>query len=514
MRKFLFFAAFALLLFNALHGFSVETAPPVTLSFRPGTGAGEGQGIAVGNNGTIYSTGHYSGTGSFGSTTLTNGGAQDYYLSAHSPSGTVLWAVRAGSTLSDFGSDVAIDGNGNILVAGVAGRSVAGNTVDFNNVTNVASFGGQDIFLAKYTSSGNLLWVRFAGSTGNDQAFDVAVDGSGNYLISGRITGVANFSGTNIGSNGQTRSFLAKYDSDGQLLWVRDVGSTDSSATTGIAADASGNSYICGLSVSPDGPFVAKYNSSGTQVWKQTATGGASFFNENSSVAVDTNGNVYVAGRFGNGTTPLVYGSVSIANPNGVIQGYIVQFNSSGTAQWASVTGARAFDIMTSSDGSVYTTGFFSSTANSVGGQTLVNSGSQDAFIAKFTNAGALAWVLPAGTSGNDLGRAITLSSSGSIFATGEGSSGLFTDFPGGVFVVQLTPPPIQPTLTINLSGSNLIISWEPIFTGFAIETTTDLGVSFAPTALSFTEVIGQANTYSLANPPDNLFIRLKKTID
>lgn len=502
---------FSLFSFNA---FSTETPPPVSLSFRTGAGAGEGQGVAVGSNGTIYSTGQYSGTGTFGSTTLTNGGSQDFYLSAHSPDGTALWAVRAGSTLSDFGSDVILDNNGDVIVVGVAGRTNPGDTVDFNNVTNVAGFGLQDAFIAKYNSSGTLLWVRFAGGTGNDQAFDVAVDSANNYVISGRINGLANFDSTIIGTASEVHSFLAKYDSEGHVLWVQDGGRMDSSATTGVAVDSSNNTYLSGVSFSPAGPFVAKYNSSGSLQWKKVATGGSTSFNENSSVAVDATGNVYVAGRFG--TTSMTFGStpdVTISNPSSLTLGYLVKYDSAGTAQWASVTGARAFDLAIGTDGGIYVVGFTSGFINgnsTVGGQTISNAGNLDPFVAKFTDAGALVWVQYAGTGNGDTGRAIALSSS-SIYFTGEGGSDLFDGFPGGVFVAKLSLPLTLPTLSISLVDSDLVISWEPEFSGFQIETTSDLSAPFSPTALPFAPVSGQANTYSLPKPGQNLFIRLSK---
>lgn len=501
----------SLLSFNVI---SAETPPAISLSFRTGAGANEGQGVAVGSNGTIYSTGQYSGTGTFGSTTLTNGGAQDYYLSAHSPDGTPLWAVRAGSTLSDFGSDVALDKNGDVVVVGVAGRTTPGDTVDFNNVTNVAGFGLQDAFIAKYNSSRTLLWVRFAGGTGNDQAYDVAVDSANNYVISGRVNGLANFDGTIIGTSSQVHSFIAKYDSEGHVLWVQDGGQMDSSATTGVAVDYSNNTYLSGVSTSSSAPFVAKYNSAGSLQWKKVATGGTTSFNENSAVDVDATGNVYVAGRFG--TTSITFGTtsdVTLSNPSGLTLGYLVKYDSAGTAQWAAVTGARAFDVAIGVDGGVYVVGFTSGFGNgnvTVGSQTVPNSGSLDPFVAKFTTAGALVWVQYSGTSGSDTGRAITLSSD-SIYITGEGVSDLFDNFPGGAYVAKLSLPPTVPTLSISIVGSELVISWEPDFTGFQIETTTDLSIPFSATALSFAPVGGQANTYSLAKPGNNLFIRLSK---
>jgi hypothetical protein len=182
--------------------------------------------------------------------------------------------VGAGSTGADFGSDVVLDQAGDIVVSGV----IQG-TNNFHGVTTAVGFGNKDWFLAKYSPNGILQWVRLAGSSTEDQAYSLAVDSANNYYIGGRVSGVATFGGTTIGSAGQTHVILAKYDSNGTLLWVQDVGRGGATETCGVGIDGNDNPLICGSnSSSPTtGPFVAKYNSSGTQLWKMVMAGNASF---------------------------------------------------------------------------------------------------------------------------------------------------------------------------------------------------------------------------------------------
>jgi hypothetical protein len=75
---------------------SAEIAPPIAQLFRARAGDSEGEGIAVGNDGVIYATGQFTGSGTFGAFSLPNGGAQDYWLAAYSPTGVVQWAVSGG----------------------------------------------------------------------------------------------------------------------------------------------------------------------------------------------------------------------------------------------------------------------------------------------------------------------------------------------------------------------------------------------------------------------------------
>lgn len=484
---------------------AAESSPPVALLFRAGINATEGQGIAVGSNGVIYATGQFVSTATFGSTTLTNGGAEDYWLAAYSPTGGTLWAVRAGGTGSDFGSDVIVDRSGNVVVAGV----IQG-TNDFHGVTNAAGFGKKDWFIAKYSPAGALVWVRLVGSPDNDQAFDVAEDDMGNYIVSGRIGGVANFGTTNIGAAGQIRCALAKFDSNGQTIWARDLGSTDSTATTGAAADGNGNAYIVGLATSPAGPFVAKYNSVGDQLWRKSMSA-KYYFDEASGVAVDGVGNVYVAGRFS--TPTLDFSSLTLTNPGSQIRGFAAKFDSDGNPLWAELAGSRAFDVDVTADGSAYFTGFYSSTATTVGTNTLTAVSGLDLWIAKFDSAGNVAWLTNSGTSNNDLGRAIVHTSDDSVYTIGEGGNELFDVSPiqSVVFVVKLQSAATGPRASISLTATDLIVSWPADETGYLIETTSELSAAFQQGNVTFTPVPGQTNVYSAPKPASNLFIRLTK---
>lgn len=484
-----------------------DTAPPVAQLFRAGVNATEGQGIAVGSNGVIYATGQFVGTGTFGAVTLTNGGAQDYWLAAYSPTGAVQWAVRAGGTGSDFGADVVFDKAGNLVVAGV----IQG-TNDFHGVTNAAGFGNKDWFLAKYATNGALQWVRLAGSSTEDQAYDVAVDSANNYYIGGRISGVATFGSTNVGAASQTRAVLAKYDSNGSLLWVRDAGDSGSTETCGVGVDSNDNPLICGLSSSgsPTGPFVAKYNSSGTQLWKKVIAGNY-YFDEASGVDADTNGNIYVAGRFGAST--LNFGTLTLTNPGTLVRGFVAKFDSSGNALWAKLAGSRAFDVDVTADGSAYFTGFHSSTANTLGTNTLTAISGLDLWIAKFDAAGNTAWITNSGTSANEISRAIVQTPGGSTFAIGEAGAEIFNNasFSPTVFIVELRPVITRPKLEVTRTSTHLIVSWPAGESGFVIETTGALGAAFQPGQLTFTPVGGQTNVFTLPLPATNLFIRLAK---
>jgi len=483
-----------------------ETAPTAARVFQVGQGAMEGQGIALGPTGVIYATGQFLGTGQFGSVALPNKGTFDYYLSAHDAAGTVLWAVGAGSTKDDFGADVMVDAAGNIVVAGVLE-----GTVDFHGAATAQGIGKKDWFLAKYSPSGALLWVKVAGSAENDQAYDIGFDGLGNYVVAGRIAGEANFSGQTVGRAGENRLVIAKYYPSGDLVWAKDAGATGSTETCGVAVAVDGTIFLTGLNQSPAGPFVARYDAGGDQSWRLTAAGNP-FFDEGSSVDFDDAGNVYFAGRFGG--SELRFGSILLPNPEVTPRGFVAKIDPTGVPLWAKVAGARAFDVTVGEDGNAYVAGFTSAAANKVGAEVLENKGGLDVFAAKVTPEGELAWVVPGGTSQNDIARAIVQVPKGGTYLIGEGGAGLFgfANYPGRVFVADLRVvilPPTPPVMRARISGNLLVISWTGNSSEFALETTASIGVPFQ-SALAFSPVPGQPNTWTAPMPDYDVFFRVK----
>ena len=268
-----------------------------------GTGYDGGLGIEVDASGNSYVTGDFSGTVTFGSTTLTSRGNSDIFVAKLDSSGNWLWAKKAGGKGYDKGHGIAVDAVNNSYVTGIfEGSATFGSTT----LINKSSEYYYDIFIAKLDSSGNWLWAQNAGGTGSDWGNGIAVDASGNSYVTGYFDSDATFGSTTLTSNGGYDIFVAKLDSSGNWLWAKNAGGTGTDWGNGIAVDASGNSYVTGyfLSTATFGDitltsyggtdiFIAKLDSSGNWLWAKNAgrTGG-----EGNGIAIDNNGNSYVTG--------------------------------------------------------------------------------------------------------------------------------------------------------------------------------------------------------------------------
>ena len=224
--------------------------------------------------------------------------------------------ASAGGINSDIGNSIAVDGSGNVYVTGYYQ-----GTATFGGIAKI-SVGSNDIFVAKYNSSGNMQWVQSAGGPSIDIGQSIAVDGSGNVYVTGYYNGTATFGATTITSAGSSDIFVAKYNSSGTLQWVQSAGGTNADSGYSIAVDGSGNVYVTGYyygtatfgatpitSAGGGDIFVVKYNNSGSVQWVQSA--GGTNADSGKSIAVDGSGNIYVTGYYYGTAT---FGATSITS--------------------------------------------------------------------------------------------------------------------------------------------------------------------------------------------------------
>jgi hypothetical protein len=271
-------------------------------------------GVAVDNGGNVFETGDGQLPIIFGTDTLK--GSHEYAMLIKCDSnGNVLWAKNSTNIDSSttYAYSVAIDGVGNSYITG--GYQ---GTTSFDSVFLHGHMAEGYAFLASYTPNGKLRWALC------DSAFTiysfarsqcVCTDKFSNVYITGWYNDTIAFAGNKIPTSGYTNTnlFIAKFDSSGNLLWVRSSSIpnyTDVCFGYGVATDDSGNAYVSGsfgdtatigtvqLINKGLGMFVAKYNPSGNVEWIQTVKGPESGANDNgkNAIAVDKSYNSYLTG--------------------------------------------------------------------------------------------------------------------------------------------------------------------------------------------------------------------------
>jgi hypothetical protein len=228
---------------------------------RKSVGAGThfGYGVSLDPSGNANITGGFSGsTIAFGSTTLTNTGADDVFVVKYDASGNVTWAKNMSGSGVEKGQSISVDANSNVYVVGYfASTPLTAGT------NNVSSAGSNDAFIAKYDGSGNELWIRRAGGSGNDYGYSVAATSTGLFMTGCMGTYANNNGGASITVGTLTLnpppgsfdpSFIAQYDNNGNLLWADALGGGGDDELW-VASDQNCNAYIGGDNYGMD-PFI------------------------------------------------------------------------------------------------------------------------------------------------------------------------------------------------------------------------------------------------------------------
>lgn len=271
-----------------------------------------GKSISLDKTGHIYLTGYFGASAVFEKETLTNTGGiydNDMFLAKYDTDGNFKWVRQGGGSYSDIGCSTSADNEGNVFVAGIFEGSAV-----FSGVT-ISGAGNTDIFIAKYNSSGNLVWIQQAGGAGfdGDAGCDISIDSKGNCYVTGNFNETASFGGAaKLISAGYYDIFVAKYNSNGTLGWAKSAGGPRSDMGCGIVVDASGNSFITGnytgtaifgntsanntLTSNSQDIFVARYDHMGNLIWTQSAGGKGNDYG--TSISIDNSGNAYITGLF------------------------------------------------------------------------------------------------------------------------------------------------------------------------------------------------------------------------
>jgi hypothetical protein len=204
-----------------------------------------GVALAPGPEGGVFVAGNTR--GSLGGP---NAGGDDIFLAAYSRMGNQLWIRQLGTPAADTVAALAPDGSGGVYIGGTTGGSLGGPHA-----------GDLDAFLARYDASGQLLWTRQLGTAAADQGRSLLADDAGGVFITGFTAG--DLGGPNSGGSD---AFLARYDSDGNQLLLRQY-ATASLAAGYVVADGTGGIIIAGMVQGAARPFIAGYAGDGTQLW-------------------------------------------------------------------------------------------------------------------------------------------------------------------------------------------------------------------------------------------------------
>jgi len=433
-------------------------------TYLGGANNDESCGIAVDSNGSAYVTGltnSFNIESDFGfigfplmnpAQSAFGGGNSDAFVTKFDPTGTTLiYSTYWGGSNADEAHAIAVDSSGNAYITGL--------TFSSNFPTTVGAFqttlkGLEDAFVAKFDSTGAIVYSTYLGGEGSDHGNGIAVDVSGNAYVTGATDSMffPRTSGAfqeNLGSGATSNAFITKFNSTGTtIIYSTYLGGSGSDEGNGIALDLT-NAYVTGQTSSTDFPtlnpfqaslsgptdaFITQLNNIGTALVYSTYLGGS---NEDNGIgiAVDSSGRAYVTGDTASTNFPTL-NPLQATFGGGTHDAFITKFSPAGTSlNYSTYLGGSNEDsgagIAIDTIGNAYVVGKTASTNFPIvhAFQSTYGGGSFDAFVTKINSTGSefISSSYLGGSSEDDgFGIAVD-SSSGNAYVTGDTAS---TNFP------------------------------------------------------------------------------------
>ena len=384
----------------------------------------EGNGITTDQNGNIYITGTYKNTLFITSTDSLdytynpdNYPYEDAYLIKLDNRGGLEWEKQLGGIYEEHTGGVKTDNFGNVYVAGVFGAGSSADTVFayFGNDT-LKAYKGSNAYIAKYDTSGNIVWAKSIGEEGNDETItSIDLDSVGNIYAAGSFEYVmyidhlilySEFVGDITGD-----LYIAKFDSAGTAKWATNI--SGQKTTPGMSP---GTIWETNISVASDGSvaiagyyercdivfvengtklkemggkdvFMAKYYHNGKLLWANSI--GYLLDEMAAAITTDKDDNIYIAGTFYPSGHTIIAGDTLMSDKKGWDEDiYIAKYDKNGNGLWAATAGGYERDypncINTDKDGAVYVTGGIASTGAKFGNHSISAGNSDNMFLAKY----------------------------------------------------------------------------------------------------------------------------------
>lgn len=287
-----------------------------------------GNNVATDKNGNVFVTGGFQGTTDFnpgsGVNNLTSTSYFDAFLAKYDAAGNYIWAFNIPGATSNYQrtQGLSVDSAGNAYLSGYLKSSA---DFDPGAGTHTLTINGyQDMFLAKYTAAGNYDWAFNIGTASQSaQALSSAIDANNNVFVTGFFRGTMDFNpgaASNYIASHTTYGdiFLAKYDSAGNYLWAKDMGSTGPHYNFGFGVATDGNNaFVTGCfggtadfdpsantvnlaALSASDIFLASYDGGGNYLWAfnlGSSTSTATYYgNMGYNVTANQSGDVWLTG--------------------------------------------------------------------------------------------------------------------------------------------------------------------------------------------------------------------------
>ncbi len=341
---------------------------------------------------------------------------------------TKVWDKTIGGSSDDFAQSIINTSDGGFVIAGYSSSGISGDKTEANK-------GKSDFWIVKLNSSGQKVWDKTIGGSGDEQSYSIIATTDGGFVVAG--ASASGISGDKTeASKGSYDYWIVKLNSSGQKVWDKTIGGNgDDAGTYSIIQTTDGGFVIAGSStsgISGDKTeasagyydyWIVKLNSAGMKVWDKTL--GGDNFDLARTVVPTTDGGFVIVGLSYSGIT----GNKTEAN-KGMADFWVVKLNSFGQKVWDKTIGGSGDDgatsVIATPDGGFVVTG--SSSSGISGDKTEASKGLYDYWIVKLNSSGQKLWDKTIGGSIDDFAYSCIATSDGGFVIAGYSSSGISGD--------------------------------------------------------------------------------------
>ncbi|NSW45043.1 MAG: gliding motility-associated C-terminal domain-containing protein [Bacteroidales bacterium] len=349
----------------------------------------------------------------------------------------LLWVNQISGNGNSKPTAVIEDASGNLYVIGNYTQTISQGTYTFT------SAGGQDIYVGKYNSQGQVQWLISIGGSSAENAYGIALSPDGNSVyIGGQFqSNNCNFGGTTLATSGLNDVFLAKYNaSNGTLVWaIKSAYGTNQQIIGHLNVDNQGNVIQIGKYIADvtfyggtttltslysgiQQNYISKFDQDGNLLWAKTFKG-----NNNNSLlrtATSDNNSYYFSGQF---TDSLYLDAFALNSTSSTRDMVLFRTDLNGNVQWVrKVTGSGdefLYRHYTDFSSYQYVAGYYASptltidsTSSDVSLKICPNQGSNDILVACYAFDGTLQWVRNYGSTGDDKATGVYANAEHAIF--------------------------------------------------------------------------------------------------
>ena len=450
--------------------------------------------MTLDNSGNLYAIGTTSsmvGLATNNAFQTTNNGGTDVCLAKFDSEGHLIWATYLGGTLDDVGQAIDIDFQGNIVIVGL---TFSDTNLSTNGVHQIINNGGGDAFVAKFTPSGDKIWFSYFGGDNFDFANDVTSDLNGNIIMTGwtqSSTQISSSGAIRSTFSGNEDVYIAKFSTSGQLVWSTYYGDTEAERGLQVDTDDANNIFVAGWVQSANNfttsnihqsnyaggtsdAFVMKMHASGALLWATYYGGDQNEYID--AMRVNHQGEVIVSGSSNSPTGMTTTGAYQ-AQINGDFDIFLGKFSSSGLQDWGTYYGGSHYEnvygMSLSQTGDIKLLGFtLSDNLSSNGAFQQQRSGNFDLIIPTFSTIGHFLQSTYFGGNLADFGYGIAQDNLGNVYIAGSTngslnlatSNGAQTTFGGGDSDGLVAKFSECGRLNVNISTNSPVCQGDTLF--------------------------------------------------